>query len=87
MIKINQFVEEPVTCYDNQDNCIGTARTELEFLDFRAQIREHKVSGYYIIFKNNKYEIDSNGRVKDYPDNLFPDYQNQLIRLIKPRNA
>jgi hypothetical protein len=66
---------------------IGTFN-EYELLDVRAQIKEKKLKGYFIVFydennKKHKIKISShNGELSDYPNGLFSKQTDCLMRLI-----
>ena len=55
----------------------------LQFLDVRVQIMEQKLHNYYIKIGNEEYEIDSNGRVINYPKGLFDTMDKSLDKLIR----
>lgn len=77
----NNIPQEVVQLYDNNDNFIGNIENELAFNDVRIQIKNKKLSGYYIVFENEKYEIDRYGRLRVWPP-IYETYENQLSELL-----
>ena len=77
----NNILQEVVQLYDNKDNFIGNIENELAFNDVRIQIKNKKLSGYYIVFENEKYEIDMYGALKECP-NIYETHTNQLCELL-----
>ena len=77
--------EKEVTIYNSDNKKVITTDNELIFNDICVQIMRKKLSGYYIIFENKKYEIDMNGNVIGYPNTLFNINKNQLSDLVKGR--
>lgn len=78
----NNIPQEIVQLYDNNGNFIGNIENELAFNDVRIQIKNKKLTGYYIVFENKKYEIDMRGRLRVWPPNLYETYENQLSELL-----
>lgn len=61
---------------------VGVIKNELAFLDVRVQIAEQKLSGYYILFKGGRYYINDDGRLPDYPNDLFPSFLSLISKLV-----
>lgn len=38
--------------------------------------------GFYLIFRNEKIEIDKNGNPKDYPDEMFTNFTDLIMKLV-----
>ena len=82
MITINNDIqEESCFLYGPDDELIGEIKNELAFYDVRSQIADQKLEGYSILLKNKRYGIDSDGRVQDYPPDLFPKTLEYLSKL------
>ncbi|MDD1442776.1 hypothetical protein MEO93_20920 [Dolichospermum sp. ST_sed3] len=84
-MKINKIVDEyKGTIYFN-DTVVGRFDNVMECLDFRYQIAQNKVSGYYYIIDNypNKIIIDELGGVENHPDliNTPSKYSRELYNL------
>ena len=87
MIPQFRHIEEEtwIRIFDNNGNEIAHTNNELSFADFRLQIVENNISGYYFIIDGDteKIEILSTGRVsnpKKFPFNL---HVNLLSKIIK----
>jgi hypothetical protein len=73
MIKINNHIKE-TSCklYNNDDIFIGRIKNQLAFIDVKAQIKQQRLSGYYIVFEGKSYRINSDGVLMDKkPEGLF----------------
>jgi predicted ATPase len=82
MIKINEIKESPCKLYDNKDNLVGDIISTLQLSDVRIQIKKEKVSGYYVIWNDQKIRIDKFGYVESWPKGFFDTYDDQLDELI-----
>jgi hypothetical protein len=88
MITINNNItEESCLLYGpegNQDSSvlIGEIKNDLAFLDVRVQIAEKKLAGYFIVFQGERYYIDEDGRLPDYPNDLFPSFLSLISKLV-----
>lgn len=80
--KIKESVK--IKIYDPQDNYLGTISDELSFVDFRQQIVDLQIEGYYFIRVGDedktKNHIQLNGRI-EYP-NQYP-FNKQIQMLSK----
>lgn len=79
--------EKELEIYGPDDKFVGVIKDELSFVDFRIQIAENKLEGYYYIIigdkSSKKNYIKSNGIVefdKEYP---FILHEKMLAKLIK----
>lgn len=72
-----------VTIYDRDDIKVCSTSNEIEFDYIRWQIAENKIEGCYIIFNDNKYPIESNGRINSWPKGLFDVNTGLLVKIIK----
>ena len=61
---------------------LGVVHNMYEFDDIRIQIAKHKYSDCYFIFKGVRHNICSNGRVENYPNNLYPMFEKQMVTLM-----
>lgn len=86
MIKINEIKEEKVYLYNPNDDLIGIITSELQFNDVRLQIVQQKLEGYYIVWNDQKYEINKIGHlIPNWPKGLYDINMNLLTNLIKTR--
>ncbi len=76
--------ENEITIYKPNGEKVITTDNVLIFNDIRLQIKNKGLSGYYIIFKNKKYEIKINGKITSWPNGLFDTETHQLANLIRP---
>ena len=82
MITVNKYDVQTVEHFNNNGNSLGFLN-EHEFNDLRCQIAEQKACGYYLIFNDLKIEIESNGRIKNWPYDLYSINEQLLLRLFK----
>ena len=86
-IIIRKINETTCTLYDPEDNCIGLIDNMLSFTDVRVQIKKASVSGYYIKWVAEdgvkfKIEILKSGRMAEYPNGLFDEWDNFLDEIL-----
>lgn len=82
MIVIKEVEDDTAELFGPGDTLIGTIDTNLQLLDIRVQIKEQKLSGYYIIWRNNRLDIDKYGSVSNWPVGFFDTLDNLLNKLI-----
>jgi predicted ATPase len=81
-IKINRIKETTAKLYDPEDVYVGTIKSVLQLNDVRIQIMGQKLSGYYIIWKDDKLEVTKDGRMEYWPKGFFDTFDYQLTALI-----
>ena len=82
-IKINNNItEDPCDLYGPNGEYIGQIQNILSLYDVRCQIKENELTGYYIIFHNEKLEINKYGILNPWPDDLFGKLDNYLNFMI-----
>jgi hypothetical protein len=83
MIIIREFTEEKWPLYCSNNELIGYVDV-FQYNDARIQIKEQKLSGYYILFGDDKLRIDitSSGKAVKHPNGFFDTYNNQLMKII-----
>lgn len=62
--------------------------TDTELYYARLEIASQKLEGYYLIREDDmseKYEINKNGRIKNYPLDLFGNATSLLVKLLRLR--
>lgn len=82
MIKINEIVEPVSKLYDKDDKLVGEITSLLQLDDIRIQIKKEKVSGYYVIWNDQKIRIDKFGYLEDWPRGFYDNMDKQLDELI-----
>lgn len=86
MIQIRKITPPTVDIfYGPGDVFIGTFN-EYELIDFRIQIKENQVSGYYLIVGDETVQIDQNGNPDHWPEgllDLMPDLMSKLFNVGK----
>lgn len=82
MIQIRKITPPTVDIYGPGDVFIGTFN-EYELLDFRAQIKENQVSGYYLIVNQEKVQLDQDGAPERWPEGLLDAMPNLFSKLFK----
>lgn len=75
---INEFVD----IYDNENNLICHTNSDLQYNWVRAEIKEKKLKGCYIMFRGERIDISEHGDPYTYPNGFFEFNANQLCRLI-----
>lgn len=82
-IKINNNIQEDhVPLYNPEGKLIGIIENALAFNDVRIQIIENKLRGYYIMYKDQKCRIGTNGELDFWPDDLYTTYTDQLSKIL-----
>lgn len=83
-IKTNEEIEKYNKCelFDNNDNLIGEITSGLILTDVCVQIKEQKLSGYYVIFNSEKIEIQIDGRIYFKNERPFTAIGDMLRELI-----
>jgi predicted ATPase len=81
-IKINKVEEPTCSLYDPNDNLIGEINSTLVLNDVRIQIKNNKVSGYYIMWKGITIRIDKIGNLKEWPKGFYDILDDQLMDLL-----
>lgn len=82
MIKVKKYTMQIVRHFDNNGKSLGFLN-EPESNDLRCQIAEEKASGYYIMFKGERLNIEPDGKIKKWPDGLYDTNEKLLARLFK----
>lgn len=81
VIKINKIAIPNVELFTPNCESLGIIN-EYELLDVRVQINKSKVSGYYLIFNNEKIRLDRFGELEYYPIGLLDTWSNYLLQLL-----
>jgi hypothetical protein len=89
MIKINKIEEDRVKIFhmdgdspSDKDTFVGEVTSNLEFDDARIQIKLEKSDRYYFIFNDSIYVFDKDGRIPNYPRDLYAKALDQLTILL-----
>lgn len=82
MIKINKFVQPVIPIFDPNDVKIGEVTNNSEFVDVRTQIVVKKLTGYYYIYDNIRYDFSIDGKV-NWIDGLYDSEMDCLSALFK----
>lgn len=82
MIKVNKIEVQTVEHFDSEGNSLGFLN-EFENADLRAQIVEQKAEGYYLVFKDKKIAIETNGKLSDWPAGLYDTNELLIARIFK----
>lgn len=81
MVKIRSFQEPTVQLYYKEE-LIGEIKSALEFWDVMSQIKEENTYGYSIKYNGNMIKIDKYGTLEEYPDGLYDQLTNILLKLV-----
>ena len=82
MIQINKYEPQVVEHFGPDGNSLGFLN-EYENLDLRCQIAEQRAEGYYLVFDEIKYNIQSNGKINPWPHKLYYIQSLLFSRLFK----
>lgn len=77
------MIQEQTLPHYKDDEFIGDL-TSLQNMELRCNIAENKLEGYYLIFEDEKFVIDSKGDMS-YKDGLYDQYFNFAKRIWKAR--
>jgi hypothetical protein len=80
MIIFNKIEPQTVEVW-NKDGFFARVN-QYEFNDIRIQIKNNKVEEFYIFFDNQKFYINKDGRVANWPIGLFDLFADQLTELL-----
>ena len=82
MIEVKKIVPQVVEHFDPYGNSLGYLN-ELECLDLRVQIAKNKISGYYLVFEDTNYYIESTGQFEDFPADVYRQPMELVCELFK----
>lgn len=82
-IVIRDIQNPSVKIYNPDGTLLCDTNNELVFNDIRIQIKDQKLTGYYLIFEGNKCEINNDGELVKWPKGLFSIGTNQLNYLFE----
>lgn len=85
MITIIREIPEKVNLYCSNNKLIGTLNNEYELLNIQIQICEQNLSGYYIVWNNEKIVIDNNGNLLSWPQGMYSKAQELFRKLLLTR--
>lgn len=82
IIQIKEFKEPICKLFNPKSELIGIIKSELQLTDIRVQIKELKLNGYFIHWKDEIIMIDSDGRLNDWPDGFYDLHNDMLMKLL-----
>lgn len=82
MIEVRKVEDTAATLFGPDDMFVGNIDTNLQLLDIRIQIKEAEISGYYIIWKGQRLDIDKTGNIDNWPVGFFDVLDTLLNKLI-----
>lgn len=81
-IKVRWIIPQAVEHFDPNGLSLGWLN-QYEHNDLRIQIRENKAEGYYMMFEDNQFDINKDGKiVGPIPRGLYGLFSDQLTELI-----
>lgn len=89
-IAINRDIKLPSslgTLYSPSGEDLGTIENELQLFDIQIQICREDAVGYYILWKDQKISINTNGDFSAWPENWCDQAQGAYVELTKVRFA
>lgn len=86
MVQINQIVEPTCQLFlkdelTNEDKLVGEITSHLQLNDCIIQIFRDKLEGYSVLYDNEKYPIESSGRIKS-GNKIYPLFTQQMKELM-----
>lgn len=81
MIQVNKIIPQTVELFSPDNISMGFIN-EYELYDIRVQIYEQKAEGYYVMYNNNRIDINSSGRIMFNGDGFFDIIDNAINKLI-----
>ena len=81
VIKVNKIIPQTIPAYNPSGEFLGELNY-FEFNDLRIQIKNEKVSGYYMIYNEQKIPIRSDGVVTYWPAGFFSLWDEQMDILL-----
>ena len=81
VIQINNELDHTTKLYDPQGNLAGEIKNNTAMCDVCVQIARNKLSGYYVMFNEQKVTIDPTGRIYNPPDGFY-DAEDKLMREL-----
>ncbi len=82
MLQVTKIEPQKVEHF-NPDNVSLGYLNEYESNDLRIQVAKNKLDGYYLLFNNEKVNIQSNGKIENWPFGLYDTIERQLAELFK----
>lgn len=82
-IEIRHFANPMVRLYNAQNSLVGTIYNELQFNDIRIQIKTKQLSGYYVYWRDEKININKDGKLDKASDGLYDQANKQRQELEK----
>ena len=68
--------------YSPQNQLIGTMHNELQLSYIQAQIAEQNLEGYYIVYKNETYQIRNDGRIVNFNYTQIKNSYDEMLSKI-----
>ena len=81
MIKIRQHTPTQLKLYSPKDEFIGFINNAVEALNVRLDIALSKLEGYYFVYGSIKIDINIDGEVTNWPEELYKETLNLCIIL------
>ncbi len=63
--------DDPIVLYDSDEKVVAEITNYIDWQYTRLQIRKYKIEGCHFYLNDKHYEINSNGMLPDYPNDLF----------------
>lgn len=85
IIKIIKYIPEKVELFTPTGLSLGILDNEHELNKVQIQIARHQLTGYYIVWKDHKITINSQGALSDWPFGMYDQTQRDFAELFKIR--
>ena len=80
-IQINNELDPTTKLYDPQGNLVGEIKNNTAMCDVCVQIARNKLSGYYVMFNEQKVTIEADGRIRNPPEGFY-DAEDKIMREL-----
>lgn len=71
----------------NTDGFVGDIENELQLYDVQIQIAKEKATGYYILWKDQRINISSDGSIVNWPLGWCDQTQYAFVELLDVRGG
>jgi hypothetical protein len=80
-IRIRQYTPAQLQLFNPNDESLGLVNNVVEALRVRLDIAEQSLPGYYFMFGSVRIDINTDGSVENWPEDLYNDTLNLCIKI------
>lgn len=86
MVEIREIKQPVAFLYKEVEGepgmCLGMIDNFAQFLDVRVQIKKSGETGYYLVFKGEKIQLDKGGNPSHWPPGFFGETENKFLDIL-----